>query len=644
MKNFAILIFVLSALQVKAQYPSDNGRFTVDQKSGCAPFTFTVTAPECDGTPSCTIDLGNGSTLSLTTVTKTLPPYPDAGNFTLTIAFGSDLNNGHLNIEILPNIKPTFEMYACEGKKVSVKITDTNYDTYIINYDDGNSATVPNGNLAKDVHQFAFAGVRTISVRGQNSSSAPNCSPQVQTIDVTQTLQPAFISQLEAIDAINPSQIKLDYNTPPTSNQLNTQYKLEIAPNSSTTFQQLQTIFNTKTTTISNLRPDDNFYCFRMATFDACTNAIVLASYSNIICSANFDLDIQSDVNKLKWVTYSTAGSNVSGFDISKTPGTPLAAISSATFLDDVDITCNLDYCYQLTTNYSNGSQSISLQKCGRSFSNIIPAAVEDISSIVSETGSALTWLQDPAFTPAEYTIIKSTNGNYSFLAKTTTQTYDDVGYLTESNSCYKISYTDACLNASPLSSEACPIQLSGSLNPNNSISLSWSDYTGWKNGVNNYVVQKFTSQGQLIETSDDLLPTTTSYLDLDATEDFTNQTYIYVITATANDGGVSESISNPIIITKEAYLTHPTAFSPRGNEPKNQTFKVFGQYVSSFEMRVFNRWGQELFYTNDFDKGWDGTYNGNLMPEGTYVFTAKIRDFEGKASDRSGTIVLLKK
>ncbi len=639
MKNLSIiLILILSVAQLKAQYTSaPTARFSVVEKNGCAPFTVTITAPECDGSISCTAIYGDGILQGF--VNGITPPhiYTASGNFTLQIVFGTS-GTESLALQVSPNIQPIFELYACTGNKVSVKIPDTNYDQYIISYDDATTLMVPKGSLAKDVHTFAASGSRTVNVRGQNLNSAPNCLPGTQTINVTPTLTQASISQLEVLDA---SKIKLDYNNPPASNQLSTQYRLEIASNSSTAFQQLQTIFNTTTTTIANVAPDNNFYCFRMNTFDACTNLPVAASYSNTICSANFDLDIQSDVNKLKWITYSSAGSNVSDFAISKTPGTPLAAVPSATFLDDTDITCNLDYCYQLTTNYTNGSQSISLPKCDKSFSNVIPTSIEDISAIVSETGVALTWLQDPTFTSTEYTINKSTNSNYSFLANTTTPTYSDAAYLTESVSCYKISYVDACQNSSLLSVEACPIRLSGSLQPNNDISLSWSDYTGWKNEVKNYTVQKYNSQGQAIGTPfDNGLAITYNEPD-----DFLNQTYTFVVTAFANDGGIGESVSNAVTVIKEPYFNYPTAFSPRSSEVRNQRFEIAGHhYISSFEMRIFNRWGQEMFYTNDFAKGWDGTYNGSLMPEGTYVFTAKIVDQEGRTSDRSGTVVLLLK
>jgi gliding motility-associated-like protein len=70
----------------------------------------------------------------------------------------------------------------------------------------------------------------------------------------------------------------------------------------------------------------------------------------------------------------------------------------------------------------------------------------------------------------------------------------------------------------------------------------------------------------------------------------------------------------------------------------------VFGQFITTFEMRIFNRWGEMMYSTDDLEKGWDGHFKGALMPEGTYVFRANITDQAGRTFERSGTILLLKK
>jgi gliding motility-associated-like protein len=129
----------------------------------------------------------------------------------------------------------------------------------------------------------------------------------------------------------------------------------------------------------------------------------------------------------------------------------------------------------------------------------------------------------------------------------------------------------------------------------------------------------------------------------VDDEEDFINQVYLYRITAFPTEIGISNSISNTITIIKEPNLFHPSAFTPN-RDGLNDTFKVFGQFTAQVEFKIFNRWGELLFLTTDLNRGWDGTYKGNSMPEGTYVFRAKLTDLAGRTSERSGTILLLRK
>ena len=239
----------------------------------------------------------------------------------------------------------------------------------------------------------------------------------------------------------------------------------------------------------------------------------------------------------------------------------------------------------------------------------------------------------------ATYSITKSANGNFAPPVSSTTTTYVDDEYLNEVVSCYKISYTDACNNKSPVSVDACPIKLVGTLQPNNAVNLSWSAYDGWKNGVNRYVVEKFNEQGQLLFT----VNAGAAITYVDNTQDLSNQIAVYRITAFANQGGVVSSVSNTFTTIKEPNLFYPTAFTPNG-DGLNDIFNVFGQFIINFEMRIFNRWGEMMYLTDDLTTGWDGTFKGSLMPEGTYVFRATLTDQAGRTFDRSGTVVLLKK
>ncbi len=65
-----------------------------------------------------------------------------------------------------------------------------------------------------------------------------------------------------------------------------------------------------------------------------------------------------------------------------------------------------------------------------------------------------------------------------------------------------------------------------------------------------------------------------------------------------------------------------PNAFSPDGDS-LNDVFRPVLQNISSFQMYIFNRWGELIFSTYDSANGWDGTKNGEPCPEGNYSYTA---------------------
>lgn len=80
-----------------------------------------------------------------------------------------------------------------------------------------------------------------------------------------------------------------------------------------------------------------------------------------------------------------------------------------------------------------------------------------------------------------------------------------------------------------------------------------------------------------------------------------------------------------------------PDAFSPN-NDGLNEVFRPQLINFEQFEMHIFNRWGEHLFSTNDPSLGWDGTYKGEILPAGMYLYSmrfittedAQFRNFSG--------------
>jgi gliding motility-associated-like protein len=86
-----------------------------------------------------------------------------------------------------------------------------------------------------------------------------------------------------------------------------------------------------------------------------------------------------------------------------------------------------------------------------------------------------------------------------------------------------------------------------------------------------------------------------------------------------------------------------PNAFTPDG-DGLNDVFKAIGRpdKLTSFSMKIFNRWGQMVFETKDITLGWDGTYQGKPAPAGTYVFRVEY-SISSRSFDTSGTVVLIR-
>lgn len=77
-----------------------------------------------------------------------------------------------------------------------------------------------------------------------------------------------------------------------------------------------------------------------------------------------------------------------------------------------------------------------------------------------------------------------------------------------------------------------------------------------------------------------------------------------------------------------------PTAFAPGSSISEDNQFQVFGKYFQNFTITIFNRWGEIIFYSEDINESWDGTYRGELMPQGVYPY---IVTYEGQLEEHRG-------
>jgi gliding motility-associated-like protein len=86
-----------------------------------------------------------------------------------------------------------------------------------------------------------------------------------------------------------------------------------------------------------------------------------------------------------------------------------------------------------------------------------------------------------------------------------------------------------------------------------------------------------------------------------------------------------------------------PTAFSPN-RDGKNDQFKamVFGN-SKKFELTIYNRWGQIIFYTTDPTKGWDGRVAGTEQETGVFVWMCRYQLNGENENVQRGTLTLIR-
>jgi gliding motility-associated-like protein len=89
-----------------------------------------------------------------------------------------------------------------------------------------------------------------------------------------------------------------------------------------------------------------------------------------------------------------------------------------------------------------------------------------------------------------------------------------------------------------------------------------------------------------------------------------------------------------------------PNAFSPNG-DGINDAFRPFlppDVTIIDYTFRVFDRWGNLVFETDQIDREWDGTFRGNLLPQGVFLYFIHVRyqdDFGEDVAQLSGDVLL---
>ena len=116
-----------------------------------------------------------------------------------------------------------------------------------------------------------------------------------------------------------------------------------------------------------------------------------------------------------------------------------------------------------------------------------------------------------------------------------------------------------------------------------------------------------------------------------------TSDSYTYT---TVNANGC-DSIANLVLDVIEVNLFLPNTFTPN-NDNMNEQFGVYENGVQDYEIWIFNRWGEQIFYSNNPKDGWNGKYKDRVSQDGVYAW--RIIYYCGdKLEQRAGIVTILR-
>jgi gliding motility-associated-like protein len=85
-----------------------------------------------------------------------------------------------------------------------------------------------------------------------------------------------------------------------------------------------------------------------------------------------------------------------------------------------------------------------------------------------------------------------------------------------------------------------------------------------------------------------------------------------------------------------------PNVFSPNG-DGLNDMINVHGRCITTFNLQIFNRWGEKVFETSSLSESWDGTFRGQKLDTGVFVYKADGISIDGQEFKLKGNITLIR-
>lgn len=380
--------------------------------------------------------------------------------------------------------------------------------------------------------------------------------------------------------------------------------------------------------------------CYQINHSDSC---LFQSEYSDKHCTVYLTATaVQSGLIRLNWTPYIgwDAVDRYQIFRMWNGNTIPIAYVDGNTLTYDDSTVCDFDYRYMVVavhkTILKQSTSNIVSIKAWYDGNN----SVTDITRVTVVDNQYVRVFVD---VDTSKTILTKTSSTGSQQFNLQSNVYDDFDVDVNEVS---VSYTAQSLDQCQIVGNAGRMGKSILLNvakDGNQLTFNWTAYRDWEKPVESYTVLR-KSGGVFIPYKQ--LPGTDTSLQIAISAEL-NSSSCFKILASLD---TLQSESNESCIEAQSVIFIPTAFSPN-DENLNDVFKPFALFIKSpldydegiYDFRVYNRWGELVFQSNNPEVGWDGSFKGDVAPIGTYMYTFRVRGLNNRIYNLSGSVTLLR-
>lgn len=134
------------------------------------------------------------------------------------------------------------------------------------------------------------------------------------------------------------------------------------------------------------------------------------------------------------------------------------------------------------------------------------------------------------------------------------------------------------------------------------------------------------------------------SCYDCRATSVIANESRTYYVNVTDENGcPAMDSVSVKVIRTCEGDIWVPNAFTPNGDEVNDKFMVRSTGFAQLVYFRVFDRWGNLVYITDDINQGWDGKYHGAMVNPDVYVWWVRASCPDGTTINLKGNVTAIR-